>query len=430
MKKKIVLGISSFIILVSLVLFFTLRGSRSAVASTEVNYGEFVIKLIEAGEVAAIKTVTVSAPRVRGRLQIIKLIKDGSFIKKGDILVQFDKEEMQQQMLKSLSDLKIAQNEINKKLADIESQRRTNQIELDNTKLQYEEALLETKKAEMIAKIEAEKNRLRYEQAEKKYEETLKKMESQKKSNEADLNVLDEKKAKAEADYKMALKSLEDMTLRAPKDGLVVLKEIWKGTGMGKVQEGDQVWPGYPILEIPDLSAMEVKVYLNEVDVGKVKSGLEAMMSLDSFPDKIFKGKVERVASIGTKKDWNAKIKTFETVISLNDTDARMKPGMTCMVDIIIEKIPDVISVPIESVLEREGKTIVYAMGSRSPTRKEVVLGKRNSTHIIVTQGLSPGDKIALRDPFAGPEAEKASAPKEVTPKKASSTGKDVVIVR
>ena len=430
MKKKIVLGILAFIILVSLVLFFTLKGSRFSVASTEVNRGEFVIKQIEAGEVAAIKTVTVAAPRVRGRLQIIKLIKDGSFVKKGDILVQFDKEEMQQQMLKSLSDLKIAQNEINKKLADIESQRRTNQIELDNTKLQYKEALLETKKAEMIAKIEAEKNRLRYEQAEKKYNETLKKMESQKMSNEADLKVLDERKAKAEADYKMALKSLEDMTLRAPKDGLVVLKEIWKGTGMGKVQEGDQVWPGYPILEIPDLSSMEVKVYLNEVDVGKVKPGLEAMVSLDSFPDRIFKGKVERVASIGTKKDWDAKIKTFETIVSLNDTDARMKPGMTCMVDIIIEKIPDVISVPIESVFEREGKTIVYAMGSRSPKRKEVALGKRNSTHIIVTQGLSAGEKIALRDPFAGPEAEKASAPKETTPKKASSSGKNVVIVR
>jgi len=430
MKKKITIGIPAFILLIALVLFFTLRGSRSAVASTEVNSGEFVIKLIETGDIAAINTVTVAAPRVRGRLQIIKLIKDGSYVKKGDIVVHFDKEEMQQQMLKSLSDLKIAQNEITKKQADIESQRRTNQIELGNIKLQYEEALLETKKATLIAKIEAEKNKLRYEQADKKYKETLKKMESQKQSNEADLRVLDEKKAKAEADYKMAVKSLESMTLRAPKDGLVVLREIWKGTGMGKVQEGDQVWPGYPILEIPDLSAMEIKVYLNEVDVGKVKPEQEAIIRLDAFPDKIFKGKTERVASIGTKKDWDSKIKTFETVISLNELDPRMKPGMTCMVDIIIEKIPDVISVPIGSVFEKEGKTIVYVMGSRSPKRREVVLGKRNNTHIIATQGLSPGDKVALRDPFAGPEAEEASTTKKSIPKKASSSGKNIVIMK
>ena len=421
MKKKIILVISVFVVLLALIIFLTQRVSAPAVASTEVNYGEFVIKIVEAGEVAAITSVTVSAPRVSGRLQIIKLIKDGSHVKEGDVLVQFDKEEKQQQMLKSLSDLKIAQNEISKKLADIESQKRTSQIDLDNIKLQYEEALLETKKADTIAKIEAEKNKLRYEQAEKRHKETLKKMESQDQSNEADLKVLDEKKAKAEADYQMAKKSLEEMTCQAPKEGLVVLKEIWKGTGMGKVQEGDSVWPGYPILEIPDLSAMEIKVYLNEVDVGKVKPDQEATIKIDSFPEKIFEGKVERVASIGTKKDWDAKLKTFETVIALNEIDPRMRPGMTCMVDIIIEKIPDVLSIPIESVFEKEGKTIAYAMGSRTPKRREVVLGKRNNTHIIVTQGLSVGDKIALRDPFAGPEAEEASSSNKASSAKKGS---------
>ena len=416
MKKKIALAISVFIVILALIISLTLRTSKTAVASTEVNYGEFVIKVIEAGEVTSINSATVSAPRISGRLQITKLIKDGSNVKKGDVLVEFDKEELQQEMLKSLSDLKIAQNEINKKLADVESQKTTSRIELDNTKLQHDEALLETKKADMIAKIDAEKNKLRYEQADRKYNETMKKMESQGQSNEADLNVLHEKKAKAEADYKMAKRSLEEMTRLAPKDGLVVLKEIWKGAaGMGKVQEGDIVWSGVQILEIPDLSAMEVKAYLNEVDVGKVKPEQEAIISIDSFPDKIFKGKVERVSSIGTKKDWDAKIKTFETVISLNELDPRMRPGMTCMVDIITEKIPDVLSIPIESVFEKEGKTIAYVMGSRTSKRREVALGKRNNTHIVVTQGLSPGDRIALRDPFAGPEAEEASPSKKTS---------------
>lgn len=416
MKKKIALVISAFIVILALIISLTLRSSKTAVASTEVNYGEFVIKVIESGEITSISSVTVSGPPVRGRLQITKLIKDGSKVKKGDVLVEFDKGELQQEMLKSLSDLKIAQNEINKKLADVESQKTTSRIELDNTKLQHDEALLETKKADMIAKIDAEKNKLRYEQADRKYNETLKKMESQSLSNEADLNVLDEKKAKAEADYQIAKKGLEEMTRQAPKDGLVVLKEIWKGAaGMGKVQEGDIVWSGVQILEIPDLSAMEVKVYLNEVDVGKVKSEQEAIISIDSFPDKKFNGKVERVSSIGTKKDWDAKIKTFEAVVSLNEIDPRMRPGMTCMVDIITEKIPDVLSIPIESVFEKEGKTIAYVMGSRTSKRREVALGKRNNTHIVVTQGLSPGDRIALRDPFAGPEAEEASPSKKAS---------------
>jgi RND family efflux transporter MFP subunit len=265
----------------------------------------------------------------------------------------------------------------------------------------------------MLAEIEQEKLRLKYEQAEKKYQETLKKMESENQSNQADLNVLYEKRAKAQADYDMAKKSLDDMTLQAPKDGLVVLKEIWKGMGMSKVQEGDQVWPGFPILEIPDLSAMQIKMHLNEVDVSNVKPGQEALVRIDAFPDRIFKGKVERVASMATKKDWDAKIKTFEAIVSLEEMDERMRPGMTCQVDIIIQRIPDVISVPIESVFEREGKTVVYVIGGRSAKKTEVDLGKRNTTHIIVTEGLAQGDRIALRDPFAGPEAEEVATPQK-----------------
>jgi len=418
MNKKIVIGSAGVVCLLIIIFILIQGGATSAVASAEVSYGEFVIKMIDAGEVSAVHSVSIFGPRVRGRLQINKLIKDGTYVKEGDILVEFDKVEKQQEMLKALSDLKIAENEIEKKLADIESQKRNNQIELDNTKLAYDEAMLDLKKTIMLAEIEQEKLRLKYEQAEKKYQETLKKMESESQSNQADLNVLYEKRAKAQADYDMAKKSLDDMTLKAPKDGLVVLKEIWKGMGMSKVQEGDQVWPGFPILEIPDLSAMEIKMHLNEVDVSSVKPGQEALIRIDAFPDHVFKGQVERVASMATKKDWDAKIKSFETIVSLEEMDERMRPGMTCQVDIIIQRIPDVISVPIESVFEREGKTVVFVMGGRSAKKTEVELGQRNTTHIIVEEGLAQGERIALRDPFAGPEAE------EVSPHQKSAEGK------
>lgn len=411
MKKKIIIGSVGSICILAVIFLLIQGGSSSAVASAEVNYGEFVIKMIDSGEVSAVLSVSLFGPRIRGRLQINKLIKDGTYVKEGDILVEFDKVEKQQEMLKALSDLKIAENEIEKKLADIESQKRNNQIELDNTKLAYDEAMLDLKKTIMLAEIEQEKLKLKYEQSEKKYQETLKKMESQNRSNQADLNVLSEKKAKAKADYDMAKKSLDDMTLRSPKDGLVVLKEIWKGMGMSKVQEGDQVWSGAQIVEIPDLSAMEIKMHLNEVDVSSVKPDQEAFIRIDAFPDNVFKGKVERVASMATKKDWDAKIKTFESIVSLDEMDERMRPGMTCQVDIIIQRIPDVVSVPIEAVFEREGKTVVFVMGSRSAKKKEVELGKRSTTHIIVTEGLAQGERIALRDPFAGPEAEEATAP-------------------
>jgi multidrug efflux pump subunit AcrA (membrane-fusion protein) len=95
---------------------------------------------------------------------------------------------------------------------------------------------------------------------------------------------------------------------------------------------------------------------------------------------------------------------------------------MTCQVDIIVQQIPDVVYVPIESVFERDGKTVVYVMGSRTAKKREVDLGERNTTHIIVTKGLEQGERIALRDPFAGPEAEDVSAPQRSTEKNVANS--------
>ena len=125
MSKKIWIGSAGGVCLLVIVFLFMRGRSSLSVASAAASYGEFVIKMIDAGEVSAVHSVSIFGPRVRGRLQINKLIKDGTYVKQGDILVEFDKVEKQQEMLKALSDLKIAENEIEKKMADIDSQKET-----------------------------------------------------------------------------------------------------------------------------------------------------------------------------------------------------------------------------------------------------------------------------------------------------------------
>jgi multidrug efflux pump subunit AcrA (membrane-fusion protein) len=83
----------------------------------------------------------------------------------------------------------------------------------------------------------------------------------------------------------------------------------------------------------------------------------------------------------------------------LDQSDPIMKPGMTVKVEVVVERIADVVYVPLESVFERGDGMICYVSNNGSFDEREVVLGKRNDNFVVVEEGLEEGERVALRDP-------------------------------
>ncbi len=214
------------------------------------------------------------------------------------------------------------------------------------------------------------------------------------------------------------------MTIKAPIPGLVVYLEIWKGGTMDKVQEGDSPWPGQGLINIPDLSEMIVKTTVSEIDASKVDTTQEVLINLDAFPDRTYNGVIIKKSTLARRKESGSKINVFDIEVAISDNDGELKPGMSASAKIIISRMQDVISVPLEAVFEKQGETIVYLKNKKN---RPVNVGIKNSMSIQILEGLDGDEEICLLNPTLdeqGLPGDKATEPEINKDRSKSKSGK------
>ncbi len=381
MKKIIIIGGAIVVVIIAISLL-SFGGVSADIPTTEVNKGDFVVTLSENGRLDAKRSMTVSAPRIRGSLQIVKLEKEGKLVEEGAFLAQFDPTEQQTKLRDAQAELKIAQANLERANAQLEMDLKQLALDLKKAERAFSESRSEAPLVLKEAEMALELAQLTYEQ-----KQQILKADIQKMQVEVD-------KAKDKQDQ--ATRDLEKMTLTAPLPGLVVYLEIWKGGSMSKVQEGDSPWGGQGLINLPDLSTMVVETTVSEVDVSKVELGQKVNITLDAIPGPVFVGTISDISTLAHRKERGSQINVFDIDIEVDSSDERLKPGMSAKVDIITNEFEDVLSIPIEAVFERDDTTIVYSKGG---DKIEVTLGERNDMSVIISDGLKEGDEISLLDP-------------------------------
>lgn len=131
------------------------------------------------------------------------------------------------------------------------------------------------------------------------------------------------------------------MQIRSPIDGIVVFNTIWKEGNMGEVQEGDQVRPGVPFMQVVDPSVMQVHVLVNQENLTALSVGEEARVHLDAYPDLEFAGKLESIDPMGKRGDFSSKLRTFSATFSIHGNDTRLMPDLSAAVDVAAAKPGD-----------------------------------------------------------------------------------------
>jgi HlyD family secretion protein len=347
----------------------------------DVRQGAFVISQKVTGEVDAKQAWVLSAPRIRA-LQITWLAPEGSMVAEGDPVIKFDATQQQAELTDFQSSLKIAKTNLERQRQEFAIQEKQLKLNLEQAERNYDEKKHEAPRI-------AEESKLELELAQLNFEAKLDQIRSD--VQKAELEV-----QRAQDKVNQAQRELDQLTINAPIPGMVVYLEIWKGGSMSKVQEGDSPWPGQGLVNLPDLSEMIVKATVSEVDAAKVDSGQEVIVRLDAFPDKRYRGAVRKKGTLARRKDPNSKINVFDVDIDIVDKDNDLKPGMSASAEIIIDRLPNVVSVPLESVFEREGRTVVYLENKKEI---EVQVGRRNDMQIEIVSGLNGGESICLVDP-------------------------------
>jgi HlyD family secretion protein len=202
----------------------------------------------------------------------------------------------------------------------------------------------------------------------------------------------------AAARLDLAKQQLARCEVRAEVPGIVVYKEVFFGSEQRKPQVGDQVWANQPLVILPDISRMVVETKVRETDIHKVERNQKVTVRVEAYPDLRLTGAVTLVGTLAQEERERRGAKYFSVTVQVNESEPRLRPGMTARVEIEVEERQRALSVPIEAVFERDGRILVYLAGRR-PRPREVVLGPSNADFVVVEKGLSRGDRVLLRDP-------------------------------
>jgi multidrug efflux pump subunit AcrA (membrane-fusion protein) len=155
-----------------------------------------------------------------------------------------------------------------------------------------------------------------------------------------------------------------------------------------------------PIISLPDLSTLYVATDIDEIYISKIAVDLPCRVTLEAYPDTSYEGRISKIGNLARSRHYTGGPNVFDVSAELDSIDARFRPGMKTKVEIIANVIDDTISVPIEGVFEKDGQPVVYVRTGGSFHERQVEVGKRNDTHIVIRSGLEGTEEIALIDPM------------------------------
>jgi hypothetical protein len=402
MKKKKVQILLGAGILAVLILWWIVASSGSANVEqmVRVQRGPFEIIVATTGELKAQSMERINGPeglRARSiRLQDIKiqdLVPEGKIVKKGDYVATLDRtaadtrkkdledevEKVRAQLERTLLDTSLNLRGIRDNLANLK-------FDMEEKQIALEQSIYEPPATQRQAKNSLDRAERAYQQELQNY--TLKEAQAEGQIKDVRINLYQK-----ERELNELLSVLDQFIIHAPKDGMVIYYREWSGE---KRKVGSSISPwDMVIATLPDLSVMESKTYVNEIDISKIEKGQAVRVGVDAFPEKQYTGVITEVANTGEQLK-NADAKVFEVIVRVHESDPILRPSMTTSNKIITASFDNVLYVPLEALFGMDTMMYVYRANG---VKQIVVPGEMNDNFRVIEQGLQEGDEIYLSLP-------------------------------
>ncbi|MCX6163163.1 MAG: efflux RND transporter periplasmic adaptor subunit [Ignavibacteriae bacterium] len=390
-KKKKIIWISIIAVILLVIIAVVVSGKKEKVieVQTEKVKRQNIIQVVTAtGKVQAETKVVISA-EVSGEIVALPF-KEGESVKKGELVVKIRPDAYLPRINMENAGIKVAESNLKSQEVNM----RKNLLELNRIK-------------ELQSKGLASQSDL--DNAQANYDAVI-----------AQMNTVRAQVTQQRASLSSVQYDLSKTTINAPMSGTITQLN----NELGEKVLGTSYNIGSQILTISDLSSMECQVEVGETDVTLVNIGDTARIQIDAFPDKVFNGYVYEIANTATSKGTGTQEEVVNFIVKIrinNEADLDLRPGMSCTVDIEVEKKDNVIAVPIQSVTTREEeglnmisqgekdknvpenlgtvkdekiskkvkpKEIVFITENGVAKKKEVKTGISNDTYIEITGGL------------------------------------------
>jgi len=247
---------------------------------------------------------------------------------------------------------------------------------------------------EFSSELDKQQGRLDVEKARISRDEAKRKLEAQKIINEGERfqKSLELEGAREEVEETRA--ELRALTIRAPSAGLVIHAEEGRFMDRTKVKEGDQVRERQELIELPDLSTLQVTLTVNELDAQRVAVGQRAAVRLDAYPEVTFTGHVIDISTLAQELSDESNVKVFPAVVELDEPDERVRPGMTASATICVEQVQDALQAPLSALGMVDGSTYVKPVDAAEPV--PVRVGQHTESTAQILEGVEEGERLEL----------------------------------
>jgi multidrug resistance efflux pump len=293
-------------------------------------------KVRATGMIRAVHSQTILVPRIEGvggNQTLAAIADNGAMVSVGDTLAMFDRANETKLLQDAQTKYDDLLHQIEQKKAMNNSNAEMRNADLQQAQADLKKAEIESRKGPVLSAIDQEKNQVKLEDAKAHVASLQRSGHFHDLSEQAQLRVLELQRDRQAVAVARQTRNMDRLTVKSPIRGMVALATTWRNNSMSHAQEGDQIWPGSPLLRIFDPASMAVEVSVGEPDGAVLVPGATAIVHPDAFPDLALQAHFESASPVATAP-LGTTMKTFSALFVIDQSDPRLLPDLSAAVDI------------------------------------------------------------------------------------------------
>ena len=375
--------------------------ARATYPTATVRKGDFLVLLRCRGVLAARRSVGIYTPMVPN-LRIAWMAPAGENVKAGDPILRFDSSTARQQLMQKEAQLKQAQATLDQAVAQAKMTAQQDETQLADAKFGVELAATNAKQQEVLSKIAGAQAQIDLGVAQQKLKLQEATVALHRASEKSRIASLTRQREQIQTDVDLTGSRIAQMELKAPIGGLLIFRMNYSGIIMSTAEAspykvGDNVSSNMILGQIPDLNTLEMSVRLEEADRGRVSLNQEVLVRLDGIAELTIPAKISDVTRLAELALEYPYTRSFRAYAAIPHPDPRLRPDMNGGLDVVVNRIPNALSIPSKALFTRAGKPVVYVSEGGVYRAAEVEVLARNPDEVAIS-GVPAGSAIAMVD--------------------------------
>lgn len=393
--------------------FSACSSSDRPVVTYTVTSGEYREVLDVMGTIQAVRNHSIVAPQQWRGLTVTKLAPEGMVVEKGDTVCVLSSSDIDKRLEMMQKEVELLETELvnleisnGALLAGLELELQNNQVEISITEL-------DSIQRQFVPEVQKKVLDLKYRQAMIQRAKLEKRYVAKKAIAESEARTLRSRLAISKNNLQQFDRQRGELFIRAPFRGMVMhvvaptvyvmSSEGGSGSYGGAIKEGSQLMPflSSQVLQMPDLSEMQIVALVPEVDFKRVELNQRVNIRVESGQGVATTGRVVKKSLEGAVMQYSSgsSVKRYELILSVDSCHLQMKPGLSARCEIVLNEAKDCLVLPSIAVHSRDTLKFVYLQENRMFRELPVETGLSNSAQTVVSKGLQPDQTVALTEP-------------------------------